>query len=92
MSYTPKYIVNAYYVDDKGNRRVDVLNWSGKASQKKLDDMRDSYNKSFVPGGINFEFSKSVGYCTHYYKMQLVRNNVFKTLKYESIAPAFEVV
>lgn len=88
---TPKYVVHAYFVNGRGHRVYDVLDWSGKPSQKKLEEMRKFWNESFMPGGINFTVSKALGYCTHYYRLVLVTNNRYNTPVIIANAPAFEV-
>lgn len=88
----PKYVVTAYSVNGKGVRVCDTLVcWKGKASQKKLEELRESYNQSFNPGGVNFCLSKSLGYCPHYYRMDLVVNRTNRVVLTAN-APAFEVV
>ena len=94
-SYTPKYRVE--YRDNTMNRFA-ASKWLtydakrlGKPSDASAEKLRQSLNKSFAPGGVNWNVSVAAGVVVHVQSVKIVRqadNEVVAT----ATAPMFEVV
>jgi hypothetical protein len=62
-----KVITPTYRVEyrDNASRSTSAMHWRGRATQKRLEQWRQDYNKSFNPGGVNFHVSQALGVVVH---------------------------
>lgn len=65
--------------------------WSGRATEKRLEDAVRSMNKSFLPDGVNAHVSKSRGVVVQILSAKLVEQST-GTVVAEYTAPMFEVL
>jgi len=90
-STTPRYRIDAVMT----NRRSYVQAWNceryGTPTLKSAARWREAINKSFLPGGVNFGISESLGRIERVFNFQVIDqrdNRVVVDYK----APMFEVV
>jgi hypothetical protein len=87
-----KTVKAKYRIELKDNRGVtSQMIWRGKVNGKILSDFMDGYNRSFVPGGANFNVSKAVGVCLYHHRAQVVNQSTGEVVATWS-APAFQVL
>lgn len=80
----------------KGNNwNFEMFGWdckrNGRPTQANVDRYRDSLNKSFQPGGVNWHVSESRGVVAHVSEVRVIRQAGGEVVAV-SKAPLFEVV
>jgi len=65
--------------------------WSGRATEKRLQDHIESLNESFLPGGINGHVSKSRNVIVQIHEARLVEQSTGRVVAVWK-APLFQVI
>lgn len=86
-STAPKYKLVVF---DRGGSYT--ASWSGKATNKRLDEYIDKYIQSLQSGGCNFHISKSLGFIPVPYKAQITFNYHGGAVVAEWQAPMFMAI
>lgn len=90
-SYTPTYY--ARYRDQSGWKDIA---WDGKrngrATIENAEKYRQSLNRSFNIGGVNFHASQACGYIIHVSELQVVRNDRSSRIVAQAVMNDFEVI
>lgn len=88
---TPKYRVVVTGNFATFNKALTPFAWEGPATPARLEEFRQSMNRSFNKGGANFHVSQADGFIYHISKATLIRQSDDKVIC-EAVAPLFEVV
>ena len=88
---TPKYRVEVRGNWNRMGKALTPQAWSGRVSEKRLEEYRQAMNRSFNKGGSNFHLAKSDGFIYHMSSARIVRQSD-GVVMCEVQMPAFEVV
>jgi hypothetical protein len=88
-----KVITPTYRVEyrDNASRSNSSMAWQGRATQKRLEQWRKDYNKSFNHGGANYHVSQALGVVVHISHAWIINQRTGEIVA-KTQMPMFEVV